>query len=68
MENINELKVIVSECSAKTCPTIYQDSDGKIFIQGYRLSEDMKDKINIADDEDVVELSPKLLETLKSMK
>jgi len=69
MEKENRLEVIgkIDGCAGKSCPTIYKDSTGKIFIQGYRIDSNLKSQITVANNEDVIELAPELLEALKAI-
>lgn len=64
----NKLEVLIEGCASRSCPTIYKDSNGKIFVQGYKLDNTLRNQANIGENEDIVELSPELFEALKNMK
>ena len=68
METKNKLEIVggLEGCAGGSCPTIYKDSNGKIFIQGYKISEELRKQATIASNEDIVELSPELIEQLKA--
>jgi hypothetical protein len=53
-------------CLGGECPTVYQDeTDGTIFIQGYKLDEDSKNNLSIKNNEEIIELSPVVIEMLR---
>ena len=62
----NQLKVLAKPCGNGSCPTVYQDDQGRIFIQGSKLGSSARDSIAIATHEEVVEISPELLSYLRS--
>ena len=61
-----KLEIIAKPCNSATCPTIYKDEQGRIFIQGSKLTADTRASISVSEDEEVVEISPDLLEYLRS--
>ena len=62
----NQLKVLVKPCGNGSCPTIYQDDQGRVFVQGNKLDASARDGVAIANHEEVVEISPELLSYLRS--
>jgi hypothetical protein len=48
------------------CPTLYSDSSGKIYVQGTKLTLEERGDIEIANHEEVVEITPELLGYLKA--
>lgn len=63
----SKLEVLAKPCSSGTCPTVYKDEDGRLFLQGNKLAPTTKETIAIADHEDVVEISPDLIDFLKTL-
>ena len=62
----NQLKVLVKPCGNGACPAIYQDDQGRIFIQGNKLDTSTRGGVAIATHEEVVEITPELLSYLRS--
>ena len=62
----NSLQVLIKPCFSGSCPALYQDEQGRIFIQGSKLTADTRASISVSEDEEVVEISPDLLEYLRS--
>lgn len=62
-----QLEIVAKPCGGGTCPTIYKDESGKLFLQGTKLPTADKQSIAIADHEEVVEISPDLLEALRNL-
>ncbi|MEM9447017.1 MAG: hypothetical protein AAGA75_00605 [Cyanobacteria bacterium P01_E01_bin.6] len=60
------LKVLVRPCNSGMCPTLYQDDQGRVFVQGNRLSDGDRSNLSVANHEEVVEISPDLLSFLRS--
>jgi hypothetical protein len=63
----DQLEVLGGGCSSDVCPTVYRGPDGKIYIQGDRLQTRLKQGISIGEQEDVVEITPAMLEVLKNL-
>lgn len=53
-------------CGDGTCPAVYKDDTGRIFIQGSKVESNLRNQVNIPDHEDIVELSPALLSILNA--
>ena len=66
MDNPKGLTILTRPCDQGACPTLYTDSDGRIFVQGNRLDRANHDGLNVADNEDVVEITPELISFLQS--
>jgi len=62
-----ELKVIGDGCAGKECPTVYQGSDGMLYIQGFKIPSELRDRIRCGSDEDVVRITPALIEVIKKL-
>lgn len=60
------LKILVRPCNSGMCPTLYSDSSGKIYVQGTKLTLEERGDIEIANHEEVVEITPELLGYLKA--
>lgn len=52
-------------CSGGICPTVYEDDNGDIYVQGYVAPEARK-KLDIPKGEDVVRISRELFESLRT--
>jgi hypothetical protein len=54
-----------TNCGGGYCPAIYKDATGRIFIQGAKAKSELRDGVAVADHEEVVELTPELINFLK---
>lgn len=59
-----ELESIGSNCKSGACPTLYRSQDGRYFIQGFRVSSEVRASIDLPSDDDIVEISREFLETV----
>lgn len=64
----DQLKVLVKPCGDGTCPAIYQDEQGRVFIQGNKLSLSARQEIALGKHEEVVEISSDLIDFLRTLK
>jgi hypothetical protein len=48
-------------CNAIICPTVYKSSDGRYFVQGYKVSKNIVDQARLADNEAIIEVDPQLI-------
>ncbi|MGB3493584.1 MAG: hypothetical protein WBA57_12700 [Elainellaceae cyanobacterium] len=62
----NGLKILMRPCNSGMCPALYQDEQGRVFVQGHRLSDGDRTNLAVANHEEVVEISPELLSFLRS--
>ena len=62
----NGLKVLMRLCDSGTCPALFEDEAGRIFVQGNRLTTPERSDLPIPEHEEVVEISPELIAFLKS--
>ena len=62
----NSLQILIKPCVSGSCPALYKDEQGRIFIQGSKLIADTRESISVSEDEEVVEISPDLLDYLRS--
>ncbi|MEO0374414.1 MAG: hypothetical protein AAF329_07215 [Cyanobacteria bacterium P01_A01_bin.17] len=63
----NQLQVLIKPCSSGTCPAIYKDAEGRLFLQGNKLKAAVRQEVAIAEHEDVVEISPDLIDYLRTL-
>ena len=61
-----QLQVLVKPCNSGTCPAIYKDAQGRLFIQGNKLAATVRQDIAVGDHEEVVEISTDLLDFLRT--
>ena len=66
MKNKSKLEMFVSptNCGSGPCPTIYKSDDGRFFVQGYLVPDNIKGQINLPETETIVEVNPELLQEL----
>ena len=57
---------IVTSCKSGPCPTLYQDEDGKFYIQGFKVLENLKKSVSMSENEDLVEISPNPIDAIKA--
>jgi hypothetical protein len=62
----NQLKVLIKPCDGGTCPALYEDEQGRVFVQGSKLGAMSRGGIAIANHEEVVEITPDLLNFLRT--
>lgn len=56
-------------CDESTCPTIYINEAGNFVVQGFKIAQKDKAKINVPDHEDAIEVpSDFLKEFIEKMK
>lgn len=69
MDNEFTLKPLVIDwnCLGGKCPTVFQGSDGEIYVQGYVVPEELKSVAKRASHEDIVRISPALLDAIKKL-
>jgi hypothetical protein len=60
------LKLLIKPCASGSCPALYKDDQGRVFVQGTKLATAARADIAIAGHEDVVEVSADLLSYLRS--
>ena len=65
-KNPQGLTVLTRPCDQGTCPTLYSDEDGRVFVQGNRLDRANHDGLTVAAHEEVVEITPELIDFLKA--
>ncbi|KAB8155089.1 hypothetical protein EZY14_004185 [Kordia sp. TARA_039_SRF] len=52
-----------NNCSGGYCPTVYKTENGRYFVQGYKLTDEVS--IDIPDGEQLVEIDENLLNNLR---
>lgn len=59
-----KLRKIVGEepCGVGTCPAILLSEDGRLYIQGHRVHDDVRAALSLQESEDAVEIPLGLLE------
>ncbi|MEM9217088.1 MAG: hypothetical protein AAGD25_22430 [Cyanobacteria bacterium P01_F01_bin.150] len=60
------LTILARPCDSGTCPTLYVDEAGRVFVQGSKINRSEHSGLTIPEHEEVVELSPELIAFLKS--
>ena len=56
-----QLTALFLPCNSGMCPAVYSDEQGRVFVQGSRLTGAARDGITVGDHEDVVEVTPELI-------
>ncbi len=52
-------------CAGGTCPTVYRSDDGKFYVQGYAVSEEIRSKVHLDENEILIEVSPELISSIE---
>jgi hypothetical protein len=53
----------LAECGGGgSCPSVFVSDDGRLVVQGYKLSDDLRSAITVPSNEDAVEIPANLLE------
>ena len=60
------LKVLVRPCNSGMCPALYQDPQGRVFVQGSKLAQGTRAELGVSEHEEVVEITPELINFLRS--
>lgn len=56
-----QLSTLFIPCNSGMCPALYTDEQGRMFVQGSRLTGAARSSITVGDHEDVVEVTPELI-------
>jgi hypothetical protein len=59
------MRIISGECSGGVCPTVYEDDNGDIYVQGF-VAPDARRRLKVPDGEDVVRINRELFESLRA--
>jgi len=51
-------------CKGGLCPTVYRSEDGRYFVQGFNVSDDVRSVVALASNESLVEISSELIDSL----
>jgi hypothetical protein len=51
----------IDTCLGGTCPTVYRAEDGRFFVQGYVVADDVKSGVNVPAGESLIEIPEDLL-------
>lgn len=65
-DNTLKLVKLTEGCSGGTCPALYRDGEGRIFVQGKKLDARAKTQIAVDGEEEVVEITKEMIAFLKS--
>lgn len=65
-EQVSGLRTLLKPCNNGMCPALYTDEQGRVFVQGNRLTGASRTGVAVAAHEEVVEISPELLDFLRS--
>jgi len=52
-------------CGGGSCPAIYKDDNGRIFVQGSKIDHELRSQVAVPEHEELVELPRELLNILK---
>lgn len=62
-------KSLAGDCpNGVQCPTLYLSKTGKFYIKGYKTASTTKRGLDVADNEDIVEISKELVDSFKQLK
>ena len=53
-------------CSGGTCPTVYEDEDGSLYVQGYDVRPETMSKVQLPHGESLVRIDRALVEAIKA--
>lgn len=60
------MRVIVrSGCSGGLCPTVYEDDNGDLYVQGYVTTDAERKKIGLPEGEELVRIDRALFENIR---
>jgi hypothetical protein len=62
----HNLKVLVRPCNSGMCPALYQDPQGRVFVQGNKLAQCVRAELGVSEHEEVVEITSELINFLRS--
>jgi len=65
MSDSQQLSTLFAPCNSGMCPVLYSDEQGRVFVQGSRLTGATRNSITVGDNEDVVEVTPELIAFLR---
>lgn len=54
-------------CKNGSCPTVYKDELGRIFIQGFTVKNEDKENFEIPSNEDIIEIPKEFLDSIKGI-
>ena len=54
-----------SNCAGGQCPTVYRSEDGRVFVQGWKVADAIRQSVLPTADEDMVEVPAALLTSVK---
>jgi hypothetical protein len=55
------------QCGDGSCPAIYRDNAGRIFVQGTKIEALLKTQVVVPEHEEIVELPSELIALLKQL-
>ena len=55
-----------SLCFGGNCPTLYESEDGRYFIQGRVVSDEVRQSVTLSPGEELIEINRELLDSMKS--
>jgi hypothetical protein len=58
------INLLVKPCNSGMCPALYNDEQGRVYVQGTRLTENSQ--VAVADHEAIVEITPELIQFIRS--
>jgi len=54
-------------CGSDNCPALHRSEDGRLYVQGRRASDDLREALALGADEDVLEIPKDLVAALRSL-
>ena len=54
-------------CGSDSCPALHRSEDGRLYIQGRRASDDLRQALALSADEDAVEIPKGFVAALRSL-
>ena len=48
-------------CAGGTCPRLVKTTDGKFLIQGFKISDEIKNHFSISENEEMLEIPEELI-------
>lgn len=57
----------LTNCASGNCPSLWQDDEGGIYIQGYVVPRAIKQKAAVPAGESLVKIDPALLKNIRAL-
>jgi len=66
MADVN-FTLLGSNCTGGYCPSFYEGDDGKFYVKGHIVSDQIRQILNADETEDVVSIPKELIEAIKKI-